>query len=139
MSYPTYDPFELAAMSAPEDNWGYRAGAEREGSSHDIYRAPELNDRGACPAHPETLVFNEADQIWVCQECDLAINEAVRLQAEEGLAEIEAREPECSSRQTDVDLFDSRGCELHDQSSDCNVRRRAVTIVQRYDSYTEAA
>ena len=26
-------------------------------------------------------------------------------------------EPECSCRQTDVDLFDARGCELHDSQS----------------------
>jgi hypothetical protein len=35
------------------------------------------------------------------------------------------REPECSCRQTDVDRFDARGCELHDPSSAWNTAIRA--------------
>jgi hypothetical protein len=41
-------------------------------------------------------------------------------------------EPECSCRQTDVDMFDPRGCPYHDAMSPWNVRLRAVTAVQRY-------
>ena len=43
------------------------------------------------------------------------------------------REPECDCQQTDVDLFDARGCELHDSESPWNVRLRAVTSMQQYD------
>lgn len=28
-------------------------------------------------------------------------------------------EPECTCEQTDVDLFDARGCELHNQATAC--------------------
>ncbi len=49
------------------------------------------------------------------------------------VADLESREPECECRQTDVDLFDARGCELHDSSSPWNERMRAVTAVQEYE------
>ena len=49
------------------------------------------------------------------------------------LDELFAREPECTCQQTDVDLFDPRGCELHNESSSWNVEYRAVTDVQRYE------
>ena len=39
-------------------------------------------------------------------------------------------EPECECQQTDVDLFDPRGCELHDSRSRYN---RALTMVEKYD------
>jgi hypothetical protein len=44
-------------------------------------------------------------------------------------------EPECSCTQSDVDMFDARGCELHDSRSKWNRRRRAVTMVERYETY----
>jgi hypothetical protein len=43
------------------------------------------------------------------------------------IANLETQEPECECRQTDVDLFDARGCELHDSGSRWNERPRAVT------------
>jgi hypothetical protein len=51
--------------------------------------------------------------------------------AAEGLA---MQEPECECHQTDVDMFDPRGCPCHDANSPWNVRLRAVTSVQEYES-----
>jgi ribosomal protein L37AE/L43A len=107
----TYNQFELEAMSAPEDAYGYRARAAREGRDYDARRAPERNDCGACPAHPETLVYNAADRIWVCAECDLAINEAVRLQMQALASSPLAECAECGSTRktvaTDRELLDA--------------------------------
>ena len=50
--------------------------------------------------------------------------------AAEGLS----MEPECECRQTDVDLFDARGCELHDPNSPYHVRLRALTAVERLEA-----
>ena len=114
-----------AALSAPVDTYGYRARAEREGHPYQPFNA-ESNDCGACPAHPETLVWNEADQLWVCAECDPGINEAARLADEEMEALCgEEREPDCNCFQTDVDMFDAILCDLHNDSSEWNLRRRA--------------
>jgi hypothetical protein len=44
-----------------------------------------------------------------------------------------ALEPECECRQTDVDLFDPRGCPQHDAMSPWNVRLRALTALQQYE------
>jgi hypothetical protein len=41
-------------------------------------------------------------------------------------------EPACYCTQTDVDLLDARGCDLHDPRSEWNARLRAVTAVERY-------
>jgi hypothetical protein len=46
--------------------------------------------------------------------------------------DVESHEPKCECRQTDVDLFDPRGCGIHDSNSPWNVRLRAVTMVQQY-------
>jgi len=48
------------------------------------------------------------------------------------LGELLDREPDCACRQTDADLFDARGCELHDPLSSWNVALRSVTDMQRY-------
>lgn len=64
---------------------------------------------------------------WNFRGCRVCASECARQLAEEG-----AREPNCACRQTDVDLFDSRGCALHDPSSDYNAHLRAVTLVDRY-------
>jgi hypothetical protein len=50
------------------------------------------------------------------------------------VAETLELEPECECRQTDVDMFEARGCPFHDPLSPWNVRHRAVTAVQEYDS-----
>ena len=47
--------------------------------------------------------------------------------------EVEGQEPECECQQTDVDLFDAAGCELHNPASPWNVRLRAVTAIQQYE------
>jgi hypothetical protein len=48
-------------------------------------------------------------------------------------------EPECECSQTDVDVFDPRGCPYHDSLSPWNVRRRAVTSAWQYQqSFKEA-
>ena len=52
-------------------------------------------------------------------------------------AELEA-EPQCSCHQTDVDLFDAAGCDVHDSNSPWNVRLRAVTSVQIYEGMVAA-
>jgi|SRR6266568_3838581 len=46
---------------------------------------------------------------------------------------LEANEPECWCQQTDVDVFDPRGCELHDDRSDYNRLLRLATDRDRYE------
>jgi hypothetical protein len=53
------------------------------------------------------------------------------------ISEVESQEPNCECRQTDVDLFDARGCELHDSSSPWNLRMRAVRAIQEYEQTKE--
>jgi hypothetical protein len=53
------------------------------------------------------------------------------------IAEVEAHEPECDCRQTDVDLFDAQGCEFHDPASPWNVRLRTLRAIQQYDQDRE--
>jgi hypothetical protein len=50
----------------------------------------------------------------------------------------EEPEPDCQCRQTDVDLFDARGCGLHDPDSPWNQRRRAITEVAKFEQYEPA-
>lgn len=45
----------------------------------------------------------------------------------------EELEPACECRMDGGDLFDPRGCELHDSESPWNIRLRAVSSVQRYN------
>jgi hypothetical protein len=46
---------------------------------------------------------------------------------------LEEPEPVCTCQQTDVDLFDARGCELHYDMSAYNCRMRAAgSAVQQY-------
>lgn len=49
--------------------------------------------------------------------------------------DLEDQEPGCTCTQTDVDLFDARGCELHDPESFWNVDLRAVTTREQYEQY----
>ena len=44
-------------------------------------------------------------------------------------------EPDCDCHQSDVDLFDARGCPAHDVMSPWNSRLRALTAVQEYERY----
>lgn len=68
-----------------------------------------------CSAHRVTI-----DELSLCLGC-----------AEEAM---ESQEPECECAQTDVDLFDPRGCEYHDSMSPWNVRLRAVKAAQQYEA-----
>lgn len=47
--------------------------------------------------------------------------------------------PKCTCRQTDVELFDCRGCELHDDRSEFNRAARARTMVEKYERAIEEA
>jgi hypothetical protein len=42
-------------------------------------------------------------------------------------------EPDCSCQMDGGDLFDPRGCEVHDANSPWNRRLRAVTSVQQWE------
>lgn len=43
----------------------------------------------------------------------------------------EEPEPGCTCSQTDVDLFDARGCELHDQRSSWNYRQERLRLLAK--------
>lgn len=49
----------------------------------------------------------------------------------------ETQETECEYRQTGVDLFDARGCDLHASESPRKLRLRAVTAIREYDRYQD--
>ena len=69
------------------------------------------------------------------------VSQALRLEALERAEriELEAHEPECTCEQTDVDLFDARGCEYHDADSSWNIACRALGTVERFEVYEPAA
>ena len=48
-----------------------------------------------------------------------------------------SRNAQCS--QSDVDVFDARGCPLHDGNSSWNLRLRALTLIQEYEAATQSA
>ena len=54
------------------------------------------------------------------------------------VSDVYDQEPDCECRQTDVDIFDPRGCEYHDSRSEWNVRLRAVTAMQQYEASLSA-
>ncbi len=58
-----------------------------------------------------------------------------RLQRYLDMAELERCEPECQCRQSDADLFDATGCDLHNPGSWWNVALRSLTAVQRLEEY----
>jgi hypothetical protein len=89
-----------------------------------------------CRAGCEHLsFFCEGCRARFCGEHKLTLD-GIELCAECALRLLEDQEPECECVQTDVDLFDSCGCEHHDSNSSWNVRRRQVTAVQRYEIMT---
>src|SRR6185295_19907842 len=49
----------------------------------------------------------------------------------EELLEAMDAEQECTCHQTDVDLFDARGCDAHDSNSPWNVQKRALCASER--------
>lgn len=91
---------------------------------------PELVDCQGCGASTLEESLTWIGNGWNFRGCPTCVAACERVEAEEA-------EPACSCTQTDVDLFDARGCELHDDRSDWNVARRAVTATQRY--YQEVA
>ena len=46
---------------------------------------------------------------------------------------LESNEPECECVPTAADLFDPRGCDLHDDRSDYNRLLRLATDSERYE------
>jgi hypothetical protein len=52
---------------------------------------------------------------------------------------VESQEPECECQQTDADLFDAAGCELHNPASPWNARLRAVAAVQECEATPQGA
>ena len=82
-------------------------------------RAPFFHLRGLPPA---LLLRAQVtiDELALCLGCAVEV--------------VESQEPECECAQTDVDLFDPRGCEYHDSTSPWNVRLRAVTAAQQYEA-----
>ena len=80
---------------------------------------------------------NETETPFQCWECGDACAELVQApwsgrRLLVGTCCLELREPECECAQTDVDLFDAAGCELHDPRSRYN---RALTLVDKLDRY----
>ena len=55
------------------------------------------------------------------------------------LESVESQEPECACSQSDVDVFDARGCPLHDGNSSWNSRLRALTLIREYEAATQSA
>jgi hypothetical protein len=91
-----------------------------------------------CKAGCEHLSFE-------CEGCRKRVCEAHGLNIEGDrlciacAADLLELEPECECTQTDVDVFDPRGCPYHDSHSPWNVRRRAVTSARQYQqSFKEA-
>lgn len=87
-----------------------------------------------CKAGCEHLSF-------ICEDCGMRFCENHKVNLADlsfcaacAIAAVYSQEPECECRQTDVDLFDGRGCELHDSRSQWNVRLRAVTAIEQYDA-----
>jgi hypothetical protein len=62
-----------------------------------------------------------------------------RIAREDALLETEPREPACTCKQTGADLFDARGCEIHDSESRRNVRLRAITMNEKYEALEREA
>ena len=59
-------------------------------------------------------VFTESAEVLLCMACARDLEEGMDA------------EPPCTCSQTDVDLFDARGCDAHDRNSGYNVRQRAM-------------
>jgi hypothetical protein len=91
----------------------------RAGCEHLSFRCEGCHRR-FCSAHKVTI-----DELALCMEC--------------AVEAVESQEPECECAQTDVDLFDRRGCEYHDSASPWNIRLRAVTIAQQYEAVPKDA
>ena len=62
--------------------------------------------------------------------CPLCRDEGYQVIVE---AILNGEEPECTCSQSDVDLFDARGCELHDDASRWNRIRRSITAVRKHE------
>ena len=94
-----------------------RAGCEiyfsRAGCEHRSFVCAVCSKR-LCAEHKVTL-----DDLALCLRC--------------ALESVESQEPDCGCSQADVDLFDSRGCELHDPASPWNLRVQAVTLIRDHE------
>ena len=74
--------------------------------------------RHFCSEHKVAL-----DSVAYCLEC--------------AVEAVESQEAECECRQSDVDMYDAAGCELHNPASPWNVRRRAVAAIQQYEATSQ--
>ncbi len=75
--------------------------------------------------------FHTSDLHEIFQDNILAVLCTTCKRDREELLEEMDQEPECSCQQTDVDLFDARGCDAHDSNSPWNVRMRALCASER--------
>jgi hypothetical protein len=86
-----------------------------------------------CQAGCEHLSFNcDACGQRFCAEHKVVFD-ALRYCLGCAVEAVECPEPECQCSQTDVDMFDPCGCEVHDGNSPWNVRLRALKAVQQYE------
>ena len=115
-----------------------------------IFRNVDRNEDGS-PAIESTLCAHAGCEVYLCsagckhlsftcEGCRKRFCSAHKVAIYEvalclgcAVEDVESQEPECECSQTDVDLYDPRGCEYHDPASPWNVRRRAVTAVQMYE------
>jgi hypothetical protein len=96
----------------------------------DMDRTPQLTRRPDC----STLHALQASKLPLAEfiaACTLHYEsqcaECAAIAASDAILEQQASaEPACDCRQTDVDMFDPRGCEVHDGNSPWNVRLRAL-------------
>jgi hypothetical protein len=87
-----------------------------------------------CRAGCEHLSFTcEACGKRFCSEHQVTIDE-LALCLGCAVEAVDGQEPECECSQTDVDLYDPRGCEYHDPASPWNVRLREVKAAQQYEA-----
>ena len=74
----------------------------------------------SCPRHATEMPDGANRPLKLCAVCT----------ADAVLAELEDQEPDCTCQQTAADLFDARGCQLHDAMSAYNCKLRTFTAVQ---------
>ena len=89
----------------------------RAGCEHLSFRCDACRKR-FCGGHKVAL-----DSVAYCLEC--------------AVEAVESQEPECECRQSDVDMFDAKGCEFHNPSSPWNVRLRALTSFQEDEATSQ--
>ncbi len=90
----------------------------------------ETNKSLRCDVCTEFFHNSEVHMIFTGAEYTSTLCTTCKRDREERIAEMD-QEPECTCHQTDVDLFDCRGCDAHDSNSPWNVRVRALCASER--------